>query len=132
MTIYDKKCIKSGATAKQITLWSSLICGIFYCIYAQVFEVNFEIKQILNYKDLIPFINLITLCGIFLFIYRRWILNFVDLKNQAKIRVLEPSLMILLSVLFLDENLNIYSILAFGFMAIGIVISTNLKTSKPL
>ena len=124
MIINNKIAIENNLTAKQLVATSSLLAIPVFLTYGIIFEPTFSFAHVLNTRDILVFLNLITFCGIFLFLYLRWMLNFIDLKNQAKLRGLEPCLILIFSYFILNEDINVKSIYAFILILSGIVLAS--------
>ena len=123
MVIFEKKAFMFGAKPRQLIIWNNLVSILVFSFMLLFIEE--KISSIpANINTMGIFIYLVTIVGIFLFYYRRWLVLKLEVSYINSFSHLGKALSMFYAVLFLGETISFKSILCFILIFSGTLIAT--------
>ncbi|MDH3972840.1 MAG: DMT family transporter [Deltaproteobacteria bacterium] len=126
MVVFEKKALIHGANPRQLLVstnfLSVIVFALFFCLSAESL-----LAVPLTGKSVGAYLYLVTVVGIFLFYYRRWLVSKLDVSYMSSFSHAGKALSILYASLLLGETVSITSLAAFILILWGTRIATGNK-----
>lgn len=127
MVVFEKKALINGASPGQLLVSTNILSvAVFALLFATAGESLQEIP--VNSASIGAYLYLISIAGIFLFYYRRWLVSKLDIAYISSFSHLGKAVSILYAVLFLGEKISLFSLLCFVLILAGTVVATKEKS----
>ena len=126
MVVFEKKAILSGASPGHLLISTDIFSVLVFTIFFASAGESLDAIP-LSGAALGIFLYLVTVVGIFLFYYRRWLVSKLELTYISSFSHVGKVVSILYAVLFLGESISAISILCFAIILTGTVIATRGK-----
>ncbi len=123
MVIFEKKALDCGAHPRQLIISTNIIS---VAVFVFILSIHAEpISNIpLNTQMVGAYIYLISIVGVFLFYYRRWLVSMLDISYINSFSHLGKAIAIIYSILLLGESISLASLASFALILAGTVIAT--------
>lgn len=126
MVVFEKKALLSGASPGHLLISTDILSVLVFTIFFASAGESFDAIP-LSGAALGVFLYLISVVGIFLFYYRRWLVSKLELTYISSFSHVGKVVSILYAVIFLGESISAISILCFAVILAGTVIATRGK-----
>ncbi len=129
MVVYEKKAILEGVNPRQLIVSTNLLSiAVFLVIALAVDEPGFG--SIPTTAEAVwAFVYLISVVGVILFYYRRWMVGVLDLGYIASFSHLGRAIALVYAALLLGETIPLSSLGAFALILLGSMIANRSGTS---
>ena len=127
MVVFEKKALINGASPGQLLVSTNVLS---VAVFALLFATAGESLQAIpvNSASIGAYLYLISVAGIFLFYYRRWLVSKLDIAYISSFSHLGKAVSILYAVLLLGEKISLFSLLCFVLILAGTVVATKEKS----
>ncbi len=126
MVVFEKKAILGGASPGHLLISTDIFSVLVFTIFFASTGESLDAIP-LSGAALGIFLYLISVVGIFLFYYRRWLVSKLELTYISSFSHVGKVVSIFYAVIFLGESISSISILCFSVILAGTVIATRGK-----
>lgn len=128
MVIFEKKALMFGANPRQLIISNSLVSTMVFFAFFFILQEKTDLIPI-DPKTIGIFIYLISVTGVVLFNYRRWLVSKFDVSYINSFSHPGKAVSIIYAVFLLGESISPASMICFIFILAGTYIAT-LRTKK--
>ena len=123
MVVFEKKALINGASPGQLLVSTNILS---VAVFATLFAIAGESLQAIevNASSIGAYLYLISVVGIFLFYYRRWLVSRLEVTYISSFSHLGKAVSILYAVIFLGESISLIGLLCFALILAGTVVAT--------
>lgn len=123
MAVYEKKAILEGVNPRQLIVSTNLIStAIFVVVALAVHDSGFGSIPT-TAPAIWAFVYLISIVGVFMFYYRRWMVGVLDLGYIASFSHLGRAVALVYAAVLLGENIPLTNLAAFALILLGSMIA---------
>ena len=126
MVVFEKKAILGGASPGHLLISTDIFSVLVFTIFFASAGESLDAIP-LSGAALGIFLYLVTVVGIFLFYYRRWLVSKLELTYISSFSHVGKVVSILYAVIFLGESISAISIFCFAIILTGTFIATRVK-----
>ena len=126
MVVFEKKALLKGASPGQLLVSTNVLSvAVFAALFAIAGESLHAIP--VNSTSIGAYLYLISVVGIFLFYYRRWLVSKLEVTYISSFSHLGKAVSIIYAVILLGERISPISLLCFSLILAGTVVATRKK-----
>ena len=126
MVVFEKKALLSGASPGHLLVSTNIFSVLVFTIFFASAGESLDAIP-LSGAAIGIFLYLVTVVGIFLFYYRRWLVSKLELTYISSFSHVGKVVSILYAVIFLGETISAISIFCFAIILTGTLIATRVK-----
>lgn len=126
MVVFEKKALLAGASPGHLLVSTDILSVLVFTIFFASAGESLDAIP-LSGAALGIFLYLVTVVGIFLFYYRRWLVSKLELTYISSFSHVGKVVSILYAVVFLGESISAISLLFFVVILAGTVVATRGK-----
>jgi len=123
MVVFEKKATESGGNPRQLVTSSMAVSVLVFLLFF-LWSAEAPDQVPLTLPSLGAFVYLVTIAGILLFYYRRWLVSKLKVSYINSFSHLGKAVSILYAFLFLGESISLVSLGGFGIILLGTFIAT--------
>ncbi len=131
MVVFEKKALINGASPGQLLVSTNVLSvAVFTALFAMTGETLQGIP--VSRASIGAYLYLISVVGIFLFYYRRWLVSRLEVTYMSSFSHLGKAVSIVYAVILLDESISLISLLCFALILAGTVVATKEESRSNL
>lgn len=129
MVVFEKKALTNGANPRQLIISTNLISVLVFGLL--IMTGNERASDIPTTPAAMgAFVYLITVVGVILFYYRRWMVSVLDVSYINSFSHAGKAISVLYAAVFLGERISASSLACFGMVLIGTAIASGREKTK--
>lgn len=129
MIIFEKKAFNAKAEPMQMIVVTNIIAIVVFGLFF-LFTATPDQTIPMDTEGLLIFLYLVTIVGIILFYYRRWLVSFMEVTYINSFSSLGKVISLFYAVVLLNETLSTMSVLCFALVLTGTWIAAKPVTSN--
>lgn len=126
MVVLEKKALIHGASPGHLLVSTNIFSVIAFAIMFSFAGESFKTIQV-SQVSIGAYLYLISVVGVFLFYYRRWLVSKLDVTYITSFSHLGKAVSIFYAVIFLGERMPLLSLLCFILILAGTIVATKKK-----
>ncbi len=131
MIIFEKRALNLGAHPRQLAFSTNLFSVSAFFIFVLISGEKISGIPI-TAPGISSYLYLITVAGIFLFYYRRWVASKLNVSYINSFSHLGKALTLFYAAIILGEKISFFSLLCFGIILLGTFIATRKETEDKI
>jgi drug/metabolite transporter (DMT)-like permease len=129
MFIFEKRAFNLGATPRQLVISTNVFSVLAFAGFFLLKGENVQ-NIPLTQTGILSYVYLITIAGVFLFYYRRWVASKLNVSYIASFSHLGKALALFYAALILGEKIRLISLVCFGIILLGTWVAARKETEE--
>ena len=126
MVVLEKKALIHGASPGHLLVSTNIFSVAVFALLISIFGESLKTIPI-NPMSIGAYLYLISVVGVFLFYYRRWLVSKLDVTYISSFSHFGKAVSIIYAVVFLGEKISLFSLLCFILILAGTIVATKSK-----
>jgi len=124
--VLEKKALIHGASPGHLLVSTNIFSVAVFALLISIFGESLKTIPI-NPMSIGAYLYLISVVGVFLFYYRRWLVSKLDVTYISSFSHFGKAVSIIYAVVFLGEKISLFSLLCFILILAGTIVATKSK-----